>query len=128
MPPWTLCGHSPAISLAQHCKTLHWVKPAILAQEPRLAWAGHLIAPPPGFAQFSNAKPVGGRGISDFQLSFFSLTTFFRSGHRIAACRVRVAMVRVGCCMRIQCYLGLPVRDEQLNLDSTHELAQTGFV
>lgn len=78
MPPWTLCGHSPAISLAQHCKTLHWVKPAILAQEPRLAWAGHLIAPPPGFAQFSNAKPVGGRGISDFLPRFFLGGCIFR--------------------------------------------------
>jgi len=79
MPPWTLCGHSPAISLAQHCKTLHWVKPAILAQELRLAWAGHLIAPPPGFAQFSNAKPVGGRGISDFSGEFFLATRILLS-------------------------------------------------
>lgn len=79
MPPWTLCGHSPAIALAQHCKTLHLVKPAILAQEPRLAWAGHLIAPPPGFAQFSNAKPVGGRGISDFSCTFFSFVPVFET-------------------------------------------------
>ncbi|MER2095697.1 MAG: hypothetical protein ABS977_02215 [Pseudomonas qingdaonensis] len=48
-----------------------------LAQGPQLAWPTYLIAPPPGFAQFSNAKPVGGRGISDFLLKFFLACPIF---------------------------------------------------
>jgi len=62
-----------------HCKTLHWVKPVMMPQGPRLAWSAYLIAPPPGFAQFSNAKPVGGRGISDFSGEFFLATRILLS-------------------------------------------------
>lgn len=66
------------------CKALHPVKSLNISQPPRRAWAVARFAPYSPFAQKRDARPVGGRGISDYSSGFFSAAPFlltFRPSH-----------------------------------------------
>lgn len=68
--------HDHSASFCNHVaflrKALHFVKLPFTPASPHRAWAAGLIAPSPTFAQKTDVKPVGGRGISAFSTRFFA--------------------------------------------------------
>lgn len=72
--------HDHSASFCNHVaflrKALHFVKLPFTPASPQRAWAALLVAPPSTFAQKTDVKPVGGRGISAFSSVFFAAVNF----------------------------------------------------
>jgi len=64
-------------TVAQPFNFFHSVQLPMACQSPQTAWPAACFALPRWFALFRDEKPVGGRGISDFQPSFFSPAWIF---------------------------------------------------